>query len=852
MDAVRNTAVSESISEHVAVSDSRYEPGAVRNLTRYQPLVTVTLACAAGIIVDRYVNAAPSFGVAWLLAAACLFVWWFAWRMGRGQMSAWPLLAAVAMTGAAWHHAQWQLYDRDEIGRFATYQLSPVCVEVVAQQSPELVSAPAPNPMRAIPQGEKSRLLVDVTRIRDGANWRPASGACQLAVEGHVLGIHQGDVLRVFGQLARIAPPLNPGEFDFAEHARADRQFVRVRSSLPECVTILAHGSSWSPGQWLDAVRSRAKQGVRSLIGPNRAGLAAAILLGAREGLPFEETESYLVTGTIHVLVVSGMNVAILVAGFWLMMRMGWLSRRAGILLVIFIAVAYALLAETQPPVVRAALLAVLMGVAVWTGRMGLAVNSLFGVALIVLLMNPNDLFRAGPQLSFLAVAALIWISEWPMFRKVDAPDRLEELIAAARPWYIRGFSAASKWLALLLLTSLVVWLTALPLVLNQVLIFSPIAIAIAIPVWLFVWFAMWTGFGMLFGALVPAIGALCGTFCNWSLAGLDAIVHWAESAPAGHMWLPGPAWWWVAVFYAGLLAVMFWGHGFPKRWQLAALSVWILVGLAPLVIRSHARNNLECSFVAVGHGECVLIETPDGENLLYDAGAIGSPEFAVQSISSFLWDRGIMRIDGIVVSHSDSDHYNAIPGLLERFRVGTIYVSPVMFRAFADEGPNALRDAIHRAGVPIREIWSGDRLRAGNDVTIHVLHPPKKGVLGSDNANSLTMGVEYAGRRVLLPGDLESPGIDDLMAEVPYDCDVLLAPHHGSRRSDPPGFAAWTTPELVVISSGGRDQIGPVVHTYEGAGALVFATNEVGTVRFSITPDSDLQTTTWRGKSSP
>ena len=147
-------------------------------------------------------------------------------------------------------------------------------------------------------------MLVEVTRIRDGADWRPAGGVCQLAVDGHVLGVHQGDLLRVFGQFARIAPPLNPGEFDFAEHARADRQLVRVRSSLPECVTILAPGSSWDPGQLLDAVRTRAKQGVRSLVGPNRAGLAAAILLGAREGLPYEETESYLVTGTIHVLAV--------------------------------------------------------------------------------------------------------------------------------------------------------------------------------------------------------------------------------------------------------------------------------------------------------------------------------------------------------------------------------------------------------------------------------------------------------------------------------------------------------------------------------------------------------------------
>jgi competence protein ComEC len=224
---------------------------------------------------------------------------------------------------------------------------------------------------------------------------------------------------------------------------------------------------------------------------------------------------------------------------------------------------------------------------------------------------------------------------------------------------------------------------------------------------------------------------------------------------------------------------------------------------------------------------------------LLYDAGSLGSPDYATQTIASYLWHRGITRIDGIVLSHADIDHYNAIPGLLERFRIGTIYVSPMMFSRFGPDagsmGPAVLREAIVGAGVPLREIWSGDRLRVGSEVAIDVLHPPRRGVVGSDNANSITLAVECANRRVLLPGDLESPGLEDLIAELPYDCDILLAPHHGSRRSDPPGFAAWCTPEWVVISGGGGDEDAPVVETYEQFGAQVFDTHDRGTVEFQL-----------------
>ena len=74
------------------------------------------------------------------------------------------------------------------------------------------------------------------------------------------------------------------------------------------------------------------------------------------------------------------------------------------------IVIGYALLAEAQPPVVRSAVVGVLFCLAAWTGRRGAAFNSLFAAALVVLAINPSDLFRAGPQLSFLAVAALIWV----------------------------------------------------------------------------------------------------------------------------------------------------------------------------------------------------------------------------------------------------------------------------------------------------------------------------------------------------------------------------------------------------------------------------------------------------------
>jgi competence protein ComEC len=257
------------------------------------------------------------------------------------------------------------------------------------------------------------------------------------------------------------------------------------------------------------------------------------------------------------------------------------------------------------------------------------------------------------------------------------------------------------------------------------------------------------------------------------------------------------------------------------------------------------ATDRLRCSTLAVGHGCAVVLELPHGQTLLYDAGQLGIPSRGARTIAGFLWSRGITRIDAVIVSHADVDHYNALPGLLQRFAVDVVYVSPVMFHA-RSAALDALKAAIEDSGVELRFLAAGDELDAEAGCRLRVLHPPKAGVEGSDNANSLVLTVEYAGKRMLLPGDLDSPGLESVLATPPLDCDVVLAPHHGSARSNPPGFAAWCDPEWVVISGPRRDYQAEVHEAYAAAGARVLRTADYGAVFVSLHKDT-VQVETWR-----
>jgi len=518
----------------------------------------------------------------------------------------------------------------------------------------------------------------------------------------------------------------------------------------------------------------------------------------------------------------------------FLLMRLMLVPQGRAATVVAVLTVLYTLLADARPPAVRATVLVGVMCLASCLGRRPLAFNSLAAAALVVLALNPADLFRTGPHLSFLAVAGLAWFApRWIGLR--DHQDRLDRIASASRawPWLVFGF--LGRWVWHLTLVSATIWLLALPLVMSRFHLLTPIAVALNTLLWLPMVVALSTGFGVLVcGWLSPPLGVVFGRCCDGSLWLLESAIAAARAVPGGHFWVPGPPDWWLLGFYGalGLMAAVPRLRP-PRRWCAALLAGWTGIGFAGATLPGDPAR-LDCTFLSMGHGCAVVLELPSGQTMLYDAGHFGPPGGATRSIAACLWSRGITHLDAVVVSHADADHYNALPELLKRFSVGVIYVSPVMFE---DDSPAmvALAQAIHEAGVPIREIHAGNQLQGGDDCRIEVLNPPQRGVLGSDNANSLTLDVLYRDRRILLPGDLESPGLDDVLAEEPLDCAVLLAPHHGSHRSDPTGLADWCTPEWVVISGSHRYDPSETEAAYRAAGARVLHTAKVGAVRVTI-----------------
>ncbi len=347
---------------------------------------------------------------------------------------------------------------------------------------------------------------------------------------------------------------------------------------------------------------------------------------------------------------------------------------------------------------------------------------------------------------------------------------------------------------------------------------------------------AMAGGFGLLaFGWLVPPLGAACGWLCDFNLRLLETAIDKAATIPGGHFWTAGPRDWWLAGLYLGLGGLALAAPRLPPlRWRFALLAAWCGVGFGAAWFASSHGDRLDCTFVSVGHGCAVVLELPGGRVIVSDAGRLGSPSFGARQIAGYLWSRGITHIDAVVVSHNDTDHFNALPDLLRRFSCGVVYVSPVMFNRDT-AALRALKIAVRRWHVPMRNTSTGDRLMTGDDTTIRVLHPPAAGMGGSENADSVVLAIEIWGRRLLLTGDLASPGLEAVVSRRERPFDVAMVPHHGSATSSPALFAAWCQTPWAVISGDSAHDSHVAVEAYQQAGSTVLNTATSGAVHVEI-----------------
>jgi competence protein ComEC len=792
---------------------------------------------SAGVLIDRY-------GLDWrtstwgvialggvLVAFACLKR--THWLGSLAILTAWLAL------GGGWHHHRWSDLPGDDLAGRIMPEPTLCWLRGVVNEVPSFRPG-----VRADEPGT-TRTVLDVGGLCDGLRWHPASGQVQVLITGNRTDLRCGDVIEAAGMLSALPGPLNPGEFDYRAYLRT--QGVRLRLSVGDPQSVWPDRASrprstsrlidQTVARWLGAARVWSYTKLVAGLDPRIAPLAAALLLGRREGVEPEVNDAFARTGTTHLLAISGLHLQVLAGVLWLVCRAVGMPRRRSFLTVSLVTIGYALLVGLAPSVVRSAAMTVTICVGSMRDRTARPANVLALAAIVTMLLNPAHLFDVGCQLSFLAVAAIVWgvppVLRWihkPLIG-IDALERENEpgLRKTLRRWgdlFVQG-----------VVVSVVVWLVTLPLVALRFHVVSPIGVILNVPLIPLTSLALLAaGLTLMLAGLWAPLGGPVGWACAWLLELTERIVRWGAAQPWGHAFEPGPPCWWVIGFYVGLTVAAIASAAHWRAWKVAwsGLGVWVVLGLV-LGLSPHRPGALEADVLAVGHGLAVVLQTADGRVVVYDCGRMGDPSVGRRVVAPALWSRGVRHIDAIVLSHADADHYNGVPDLLERFSVGCLRIPPT-FAGARNPWASRLLEQVRQRGIPVQTMAAGERWRLGPDAIAWALHPPRGWRPdASDNNHSLVLDLASVGRHLLLTGDLEQTGQADVIAQPTpsHPLDALLAPHHGGRSASPPWFFDWADPRRVIVSqrrpvAGARDALAFL----DARGAAVWRTWERGAIR--------------------
>jgi competence protein ComEC len=798
---------------------------------RRSPAVPVTAAFGAGILADHLFQ--PDLTI-WLVAAAIsLAAWAIGMWLGRVHASAALLLSAVVIAGAGWHHWRWSIVGSDHIVRFAEETPQPVHLIGRLVDQPWIVPRKEQELPVAIAQFDRTLATIECHTLVSGHDEEAVSGRVRLEINGHLLTGAVGDEVDVVGLLARPAGPRNPGAFDFRRYLRSDGLYATLHCTEPDDVRVVREGGSRFR-RMQARLRARAEEVLEHNLSERTAPVGAALLLGTRTAIPEELRTAFAESGTMHILAISGSNVGILAGLLWLVSHVAGMGRTASVILILAGVLAYSFIADAQPPVMRAVLMIVAMLAGRPWHREGSLVNGLALAALGVLVWNPSHLFDVGAQLSFLAVAALIWAPTWSRRVGDFLAGPRDPLAALGQPLVARWLRSGLRTLVTVHLTIAAIWLFTLPLTMARFNLVSPVGFVVNVLLAPLVVVILWSGYALLLaGLLLPIVAGPFALAFDAGLALMLWLIERSAAIPGGHLYLAGPSDGWLAGFYACLAAVAFGvSAGRLRWWGWRLMLIWIVAGLG-ISLWPRRAGELRCTFLSVGHGLAVFVELPGGRTLVYDAGQMQDGARARQTVQSALWQRGVRSVDALVISHADIDHFNGVPGLARSVQIGSVLVHET-FLDFRQPGVEITCDLLTRQKVPIKLVWAGDRLSLDDRAVLTVVQPAVGDRLSTDNANSLVLLMEYAGRRILLTGDLERGGLESLLFTPPSHVDILQAPHHGRFAANPRSLADWATPGWVIVSDGRQDDSERLRAVY-GPAARVMSTQKYGAITFVI-----------------
>ncbi|MBI2864520.1 MAG: ComEC/Rec2 family competence protein [Chloroflexi bacterium] len=717
----------------------------------------------------------------------------------------------------------------------------------------------APPEVHELRQNVRLRLAA----MGEAGRWEAAQGTV-LLYAAITPKLAYGDSLEVAGELEY---PLVFEGFDYRGYLGLQGiQYVMQRPK----VRLLGQGQGFPPLAWMHRLRGRLSDVLGSTLPEPEASIGQGVLLGSRSAIPGYLAQAFAVTGTTHILAISGYNITLIAAAIFAVATRFFGRNRATYVAALGIGL-YAILAGASPSVLRAAVMGVLVIVAYRLGRQNVVLNALAVSAAGLVLAQPFWLWDASFQLSFLSTIGLIFLARPLAAALLEAASRtgvlsipllgkaaglLAESVAITLAATIYTLPLAAFSFHQISLVTLVANLFAVPSLPPIIAVSAAIAAVglIYLPLAQLVAYASWPIIAYLVGVVglfagVPGAAVAQPPFspalvwgCYGLLAVLTLALHLGWSG-LGALW-QGLAAGWQSVGQ-GLA-----GFGSSRFVGWAILPALIVAVAAWAVALSLPDDRLQVTFLDVGQGDAILIKTPGNRKLLVDGGP--SPQRLLDQLGTGLpfWDR---TVDVLILSHPHEDHLAGLLGVLERYDVHLVLESPISRPGATYRG---WEEEIARRGTRRQVLGPEDRLKIGDLEVTPVFVPAARAPSrrgGSDEQpnDSLVLRLKIGDASFLLPGDTPAEAQAQLLDFAGgLESTILKVPHHGAGDALDPRFLAAIAPRLAVISVGADNPFGhPAPETLALLSSTrTLRTDESGSVQVT-TDGKRVWVKTWRRK---
>jgi competence protein ComEC len=623
----------------------------------------------------------------------------------------------------------------------------------------------------------------------------------------------------------------NPGGFDYEawllEQGVRATGYVRAGDDNRQLDAFVP-----SPGVLVERARAALRARIlNALEGRTYAGVIVALVIGDQRGIDQADWQIFNRTGIGHLISISGLHITMIaglaawsVSALWrrsfftnarLPLRLP--AQKAAALTGAVVALLYVLLAGFGVPAQRTLYMLTVVALALWMGRLA-AVSHVLCTALgVVVLLDPWAVLWPGFWLSFGAVAVIVFAGHGRIGPPPSGP-RGTLLLAGRTQWAV---TAGLVPLTLLLF--------------GQVSVVSPLANAVAIPLVSFVVTPL-----ALAGGLTPGPpGDWLLLLAHWAVEMLAALLRLMSGWPGAVWRAPAPQAW---VFVLGLFGTlwMLMPRGWPHRWAGA-------VALLPMLVQlpDHPRaGTFRVTAFDVGQGMALLVET-ERHRLLYDTGPGYAPgaDAGTRVLLPYLRMRGIGELDGMVISHSDTDHTGGALAVLGEQDIGWVASSLA-------EGHPIARAARRHLHCAAGQHWEWDGVR------FEMLHPAASSYAEHGmkaNARSCALRITNGHKAILLAGDIEAAQETRLVLDGAerLRADVLLAPHHGSGTSSTHAFLQAVSPSVGVFQVGWRNRYhhpkAEVYARYGEFGIRRIRTDEAGAVTLDF--GTAVEAASWRAE---